>query len=240
MPERTSDFRVDSHGRRRRLCGVVNATAETGMYDAGEHFKCTNYATRQLEDGTFCCNTHAPERKASWIMCAQPVAWCEKGAPTRTCQHRGRFLHREWDARAPQGEWRWYCKSHDPLRARCANVRAHPFDTNALPPPFTGRVTWFGPAQDPRTPTAVRRIAGVLLCASCVERHDVIARDRAEAAKKPPCTLCRGTKKLTDDEGRSGPCLCTADGRINANQGTGFYAPRPKHHRRGRRATLRT
>lgn len=38
---------------------------------------------------------------------------------------------------------------------------------------------------------------------------------------KPVCCLCHGTKMLTDDDDEPVlPCLCTADGRIYANQGT--------------------
>lgn len=42
----------------------------------------------------------------------------------------------------------------------------------------------------------------------------------------PPCHLCGGSRWLSDDDGEESPCLCTADGRIYANQGTGIYAPR--------------
>lgn len=97
------DFRVDAMGRRRRLCDSPCLSESEGPRGR----RCSDYATRALDDGRMTCARHDPDRE----KCAHPVAWGEDGAPVRFCA-RGRryFVHRE-NA--------WYCKQHDPDRPRC-------------------------------------------------------------------------------------------------------------------------
>lgn len=52
---------IDSGGRRRRICDAIRSTAERPNDERG--FACANYAVRALEDGTWVCGIHDPQRK---------------------------------------------------------------------------------------------------------------------------------------------------------------------------------
>lgn len=148
-------------------------------------------------DGLGFCNIHRSDRKAAWVMCSQPIAWDDRGKPTRTCGHRGRFIF----------ERMWYCRMHDPERPRCENVKAHPWSG-----PVAG-VSPIGIMLDPRAPRFARKLFGVRLCAACCKPGG-----RAQArGSSVPCALCGGTCALEDDRGRPFPCVCTPGGRELAN-----------------------
>lgn len=215
MSEDDPDYRVDSSGKRRRLCDMP-CRSEASYYQPKGR-RCVEYARRQLADGRWVCPAHDPDRKAGWFMCSQPVEWVNS-RPTRTCSNRGRFLFRDF----PAGPWQWFCRSHDPDRPRCENPGAHP------PGPYfqrelaAGRIemTKGGPKVCPRSPHATRLLFGIRLCPDCAQPGKARLRANAEPREvRPPCCLCGGTCCLEDDNGRPFPCLCTPGGRQIANGG---------------------
>ncbi len=198
----TPRFQVDSAGRSRRLCDAPVKYEEA--WRKREDGLCVHYAAKILEDGTGRCTTHDEGRKASWVMCSQPVAWNDAGRPSRTCGHRGRFVF----------EGRWYCRSHDPLRPRCENVTAHPWVGAVLGAVPVGRV------QSPHTPRSEgAKLFGLRLCPACRKPGSVREPRQEPREVRPPCCLCHGTACLEDDAGRFFPCLCTPGGRQIANGG---------------------
>jgi hypothetical protein len=213
------DYRVDSSGKRRRLCDMPCRGAAS--YHEPKGRRCVEYARRQLPDGGWVCTGHDPDRKAGWFVCSQPVEWDEQSRPSRTCAHRGRWLFNDAvDGDPPR--WRWYCRTHDPDGPRCENPGAHP------PGPYFQReiaagrieVSKGGPKVCPRSPHATRLLFGIRLCPDCAQPGKARVRATAEPREvRPPCCLCGGTACLEDDAGRFFPCLCTPGGRELANGG---------------------